>query len=554
MANFSKILGLASSALVFAGMAFGQNCTGGTAQQTPLVRAEGTEELVGEYQFSCTTGGTINILDILSLPVTSKVLSTSGATSGQTEAVAVVSNPAAVVFGTVSGSQVTFSNVTVNAGGTVTIANIRVNASTLPASNGAPTPITESAFVSGTGVQASVTMTANVGFALNGLAAQTVYKAVATPGNPNANPATAGSLGTSGLNRSAFLVCTGYSATGTAPLIGAINVKEGFPTAFKAAGSAATNNTLGSEFTNNTETGFGVTLGTTSNTATTATMIQIAFNNIASGATIYVPTTVTDINGTNGTLTLVTSPSNTAAVTASTSTSAVAGTAALTAANGSATAYYLFAPGAGTTNNNTQTYPASNAAADSFSIPVYSNSSANTVAATSTALTASVSLAPIGSTQIPNFVVGPSTSTLTLNTFAACTTSLLFPFVTNQLGFDTGIAIANTSTDPFGSKGATAQAGTCTLNFYGSGAPSPNNVATANIPTGTVYTGVLSGLAAGFQGYIIAQCNFQYAHGFAFITDGVGPNGGLSQGYLAGVIPDVNQQNRAAGVGETLGN
>ena len=33
---------------------------------------------------------------------------------------------------------------------------------------------------------------------------------------------------------------------------------------------------------------------------------------------------------------------------------------------------------------------------------------------------------------------------------------------------------------------------------------------------------------------------------FAFITDGVGPNGGLSQGYLAGVIPDVNQKSRAA--------
>ena len=30
-----------------------------------------------------------------------------------------------------------------------------------------------------------------------------------------------------------------------------------------------------------------------------------------------------------------------------------------------------------------------------------------------------------------------------------CVTNLLFPFVTNQAGFDTGIAISNTSRDPF---------------------------------------------------------------------------------------------------------
>jgi hypothetical protein len=100
------------------------------------------------------------------------------------------------------------------------------------------------------------------------------------------------------------------------------------------------------------------------------------------------------------------------------------------------------------------------------------------------------------------------------------------------------------------------------MNFYGNGAPSPANVMTASIPSGSVFTQVLSGVAAGFQGYIIAACTFQYAHGFAFITDGVGANGGLSQGYLAGVIPDVNQLARTtanpfsaggAGTGESLG-
>src|SRR5215472_8522364 len=43
-------------------------------------------------------------------------------------------------------------------------------------------------------------------------------------------------------------------------------------------------------------------------------------------------------------------------------------------------------------------------------------------------------------------------------------TALLFPFATDQAGFDTEITISNTSKD---TEGSTPQAGTCTLNFYG---------------------------------------------------------------------------------------
>jgi hypothetical protein len=194
-------------------------------------------------------------------------------------------------------------------------------------------------------------------------------------------------------------------------------------------------------------------------------------------------------------------------------------------------------------------------ALDKFDIPVYVVTANNGVTSSSTPFTMSASFAPVGSaTAVPNFVVASSTTNTTMNSFSQCSTSLLFPFVTNQLGFDTGIAISNTSSDPFAKQGAAPQAGTCSLNFYGAGAPSPANVTTPNVPTGTTYTQVLSGVAAGFQGYMIALCNFQYAHGFAFITNGVGANGGLSQGYLAGVIPDVNQIARASGTGETLGN
>jgi hypothetical protein len=549
MANFSKILGLAGTAAVFAGMAFGQNisCTStpAYAAQTPLVRVEGTTELVGEYTITCSGGSgssaTVNILDIVSLPVTSKVLSTS---TGATEAVAVVSG-GSTYQGTVSGSQVSFSNVVVPSGGaTITIANIRVNATSLTVGTGTPPAITESAFLSGTNFNSSVTASVPVAYAFTGLKSSTIY--------------TSSTLATKGSNP--FLVCQAYSAKAAQPgLVGYLDVGENFATAFKGAQGygSTTNTTLGSEFTNNSESGYVVG----SNAAATGTMLQIVFSSVpAQVSALYVPTSVIadQTTGGTGTLFLATSPSNLTIPTASTgSGTAPAGVAPLTISGGSATAYYVFVPGA----NSSTTL-------ESFAVPIYIVQSANSSSAVAGTMTAVTSFAPVGSSQIPNFVIGASSTTTTLSAFSQCSTSLLFPFVTNQLGFDTGIAIANTSTDPFGStNGATPQNGTCTLNFYGAGAPSPNNITTASIASGTVYTGILSGLAAGFQGYMIAQCTFQYAHGFAFITDGVGANGGLSQGYLAGVIPDVNQIPRSTanpigatkggssnGTGESLGN
>jgi hypothetical protein len=128
-------------------------------------------------------------------------------------------------------------------------------------------------------------------------------------------------------------------------------------------------------------------------------------------------------------------------------------------------------------------------------------------------------------------------------TINPCRTLLLFPFVTNQGGFDTGLAISNTSQDPFGT---TPQAGGCTLYFYGNSngtGAAPNPAAITSIAGGGHFVGILStggtnGFtgAPGFQGYIIAVCAFQYAHGYAFISD-VGASD-LAQGYLALIIPD----------------
>jgi len=130
-------------------------------------------------------------------------------------------------------------------------------------------------------------------------------------------------------------------------------------------------------------------------------------------------------------------------------------------------------------------------------------------------------------------------------TISRCITNLLFPFVTNQAGFDTGIAIANTSADD---KGTKAQAGTCTLYYFGSttgGGAAPPNATSAVVASGKTITWTLSAGnptasiagAPGFQGYIFAQCQFQFAHGFAFITDGFGGVPAIAEGYLALVVP-----------------
>jgi hypothetical protein len=78
---------------------------------------------------------------------------------------------------------------------------------------------------------------------------------------------------------------------------------------------------------------------------------------------------------------------------------------------------------------------------------------------------------------------------------AAGTTNLLYTFVTDSAGFDTGTSISNTASDLFGTVG---QTGTCTLNFYGANAPVP--VTTGAIPPGTTYTFLASSIAPNFQG------------------------------------------------------
>jgi hypothetical protein len=161
-----------------------------------------------------------------------------------------------------------------------------------------------------------------------------------------------------------------------------------------------------------------------------------------------------------------------------------------------------------------------------------------------------------GTTAVNNLIprfADTSTGSSTAFTINLCETTLLFPYITTVTGFDTGIVIANTTTDPFKT---TNQQGTCTLNWY-QGSNNPAATVTPVIPTGTIYTNNASntGLAGqGFSGYMIATCNFQLAHGVAEVMD-VGIQHLLSA-YLALVVPTgTNSRNISSnGAPEALNN
>jgi hypothetical protein len=159
------------------------------------------------------------------------------------------------------------------------------------------------------------------------------------------------------------------------------------------------------------------------------------------------------------------------------------------------------------------------------------------------------------SANILSFVRNPlNTPPDGIASLTACVTNLLCKFLSTATGavagggYDTGLAIANTSSDIFGSKGALAQQGACRVYLFGTG----GNSGSFNPKTTPIYTTPVvapgtdsvfslistAGVGAGFQGYAIVQCDFQYAHAEAIIADKQFST--FSHGYDCLIIPDVN--------------
>jgi len=254
------------------------------------------------------------------------------------------------------------------------------------------------------------------------------------------------------------------------------------------------------------------------------TQIQYVVNNIGAGVSLFAPNSiplisVNDMTTQTGVAVLVGS-------------AGAAGNTQLTVSGGSATAVYEV------WYSNPNVIEIANL---QIYVAAISNTGQNLPGLGTSTIT--VSFAPISNVQtastsapIPRFCSNATAKNLF--TIVACTCNLLFPFVTNQAGFDTGIAIANTSLDPFGTS---PQHGTVTLNYYGNttgGGAAPSPQTSQDVAAGTELVFNLSsggdhGIVAtpGFQGYVISTANFQWCHAFAFISD-LGAQK-LAEGYLA---------------------
>jgi hypothetical protein len=373
------------------------------------IRNEGKAEQIADYALYCTNRGAssavISVQAVISpsLPIASKSLNSFG----QTEAAVIVqdstgSQSTTSYTGSVSGSTVSFNSVIIPVSTDtssyqpfiLTITNIRVDATSL--AGGAA--IFESGAVSGA---TSLTLpSAQVSTVEPGLGGQSASSVSNLP------------------------VCNTLSASSPA-----FNVKFGentlSPAAFKTQGGSGTS-TPGLWETNNTETGYYVTVGGVSNAATSGTRVRVIFSNIPANANLYVPLSLSSDQKVSGVsvgslgLTATESGAYSAATPAYPSGySGSVGLSQIAVSSGTAEAVYEVLTNSATT-------------AETYSMPVYIASSGTITS--QGAITATVSFAPVNaSANLPNFSqLSSTTTTLTGSSFPTClsiTTSSFSPGV-----------------------------------------------------------------------------------------------------------------------------
>jgi hypothetical protein len=485
-----------------------------------------------------------------------------------------------VFQGVVSSNSVTFFGIPVLAPGTTAsrvfrITNVRVNANPLAGGSASgASPVTASISISGATSLLITNATPTVGFVTNGLSA---------------------SVSTS----TTFNQC----ATQTKAFATLVRFAENFGTAFKtrvAAQSTASyagqgvpgnglpaQNVPGGIYNSESNLVVPISGSQIAGLADYGTRLKATFNNIPAGVRIFVSTA----NVLNGQVPAFTPPpANPGGSGGNTGTTGFAQLVnGETTSDGTAAGFFpsITATDNGPNNGNVPIaeVPITNGSGiavwevvntnpstqETFSFAVYTTYSANVAqnspppgtstvnlsfAPTPPIFTASAGAAASSTLTIPRFISDASAAR-NFMVIQICRTILLFPYVTNQAGFDTGLEIANTSLDPFttGSNTTLAQAGSCRMTWYGGTTTAPTTppgpTDTGSIAGGTIYVNTAQTLVPNFQGYMIAVCNFQYAHGFAFISD-VGARN-LAMGYLAVVLPDPGTNARVAAPGACLG-
>jgi hypothetical protein len=565
-----KLLGLGLLVSAFTGVSYGQllcplSSAANAYQIQPglaanLLRVEGMTEEVADLNIYCGAGST---LATGTLTVTLNAQVTSKGVGGATDALLsiapnnnVYGGPAVpplatatptLYYGTITaGSQtVVFSNVTFPSGAfTMTIQNIRVNASQISITPGA-NQVNESVLVTNAGVGIFAPASQLVGLVYQGFKAATVANVanwlmcLSSPQGSSANyPAITISELFGGAFKSTWP--QGQSSAGSSIGGGAVApVLCGTP-AITCTSTNGENGTGNQGYFNTLAAATGTTAATVAagtGLATHGTRFQIAFANIPTGVTLTVP-----VQSTTGTGKLVLQLVSAATGAYSALTSGVL----TTSAAGTATAYYEVI----STDNTVQQ--------ESVSLPITPTAVANFSVNPAGPITAVVTVAPqvplSTTSDVPDFTT-PTPAPLNIASWGLCQTTLLFPFVSTN-GVETGIALSNTSLDPgnIGGGGATMNEGACTLNFYGTNtsapgtavtvlgvaAPNPTGGATPFVqPPGTSNAFPIgsSGLVpTGFNGYLIAQCNYLYGHGFAYIAYQLGTTTGSTMGYTANII------------------
>lgn len=483
MVSFRRFALVLTVLACFAGVVSAQVLPAVPTFSLSIIRSEGVTELLPVLTYTVTNPPEALSLNTYTITAYSSVAITS--VTGEPRLTVVdptngnVSTP-----GTVAGTSVTFGNIQITHTTTaITIAGLRVNAADLPSLATGVTGVGANLFL----VAAPGSTTAAALFAPGTVPGATTTSSTGTLSYavPSLRAFTALAPNTilQGTAAASLSICAAspFDPTSTATPVPSfyVTVTELSNFAFRTAAEEALNDTL----------------PTSGTYATNGTEITLTFTNIPANVTLYVPATITNVGLT------------------------------LTTAAGSAP---VAVPASGVV---TYTVMADTSALDAASIPVYVNYTGQPALTTKTTLpTVAVALAPLATTtSIPRFNSTPQTSSVTF-TESGCTTSLLFPYVVATGGYDTGLSIANTATDPSSSLiGAT---GACTWYFYGTGAPK-DPVVGDQIAPGAISAVVLSAVAPGFQGYAVAQCGFNYAHGYSFVING---NTNATASYLPLVL------------------
>jgi hypothetical protein len=485
MLDFRKVLlGLTVASLGFVGTASAQSiitCTGPVANSTPnqTVAAEGTTDLLGTITVTGCSGSANSVTVILTSDVPFTADNTSTGALNVT-AVANTNIPSSIPATSITQSGNTITAVFNLGGDTIATSGVGFTFTGL-AVNGSAAPATSAITIAAGGV-------AGGGFS-DVAPAATVAVVYFTQIAPVLTGNVLGSAGS---------LC---SAITTPVLLTTLTIAENYPGSFSTAVAPATQGVV----------------------------FAITFNNLnATGVNYYVPQTV----GTGGmVLTAQASATSSSPFVAATpaskiflntTTSATDPGILLTVVNGSATAYYAV----------TTSFPTSDLTAPIGLFATVPNPSLVSSPVTAP-VTASSTLVGVA-TGYPQYVAVSTPTVISqpatpagASLLTSCSTTLLFPYLTNQAGFDTGIAIANASTG----LGGAATSGSCNVTFYGVAAPTAA-YNTGTIATGTIGTIVLSAVAPGFSGYAVASCNFVQAHADAFIGQ-FGAGGSLSANYLA---------------------